>query len=255
MLLDERRRRVVEIVTDRNGCRVEELATELDVSEATIRRDLQDLNERNLIDRTHGGAMPVVNRGLGYEQRKIKNLEQKAAIADRAIEEMHQEQVVFFDAGSTTLEVSRRIPNDLSFVAVTNTPRIARELAEKEVEVQLTGGWFKTESYSVVGPWTEKFIQSLNFDLLFLGTDGIHPEDGLTTQNVQQAHVKELMIGNARRVVLIADGSKMGKRNFVHLADFSDIDLIITDGVLPDSIKESFTAAGVEIIENVYDGR
>lgn len=104
MLPDERREYIVELVTGRDGCRI----SELDVSETTIRRDLNELADRNSVERTHGGAIPAVGRLSPYDQRTIQNRKAKKTIAMRAVDEIHEEQIVLFDAGSTTLLVTVR---------------------------------------------------------------------------------------------------------------------------------------------------
>jgi DeoR family fructose operon transcriptional repressor len=245
MLPEERKRRIVELVTARDGCTVAELSTELDFSETTIRRDLDDLDGQNLIERTHGGAMPVVDRISDYERRARKNRAAKEAIAERAVEEIHEEQVVLLDAGSTTLEVSKRIPEDLAFVAVTNHPLIVHELGGKAAKVQLTGGTFEKEHQILWGPLAERVIERMEFDIALLGTEGVHAEAGLTTAYDDAARIKELMITNSRRSVVLADHSKLGKRNIVRYAAFSDIDLLVTDGELPEDIAKVADDRGV----------
>lgn len=251
MLPKERKQKIVNLINDWSGCSVDELAEEIGVSETTIRRDLQDLEEQKLIERTHGGAMPPINRGEPYENRKIHNFEQKAAIGEQAVDEIHQEQIVIFDSGSTPIEVAKRVSSDLSFVPVTPMPSIAHELAEKDFEVHLIGGTYRKENRSSVGPWAEKYIQQMNVDLLVLGTDGID-EKGLTARNIQQYRLKELMIENAKRVVLVADHSKFNDSHAFRFADHAAIDLFITDGSIPEPIREAFKSSEVDLIENVY---
>jgi len=250
MIPEERRTEIVNIVNDRHGCSVAELAATLDFSEATIRRDLAELEEQGLLERTHGGATPVVDQRKPYEQRMVEQLEQKETIAGRAAKEIHKDQIVFFDSGSTTLQIAEEISKDHEIVAVTNGVMNAFELARKNVRVHLAGGTFWTETNAVVGPWTQERIQEMNFDLLFLGTEGVDT-DGLTTQNVQQRGVKERMIANSRRVVLVADSSKFGEEHFVRFADPGDIDMLITGGELSEEIYEAYEAAGVELVANL----
>ena len=142
MLPAERKRQIVERVTEEGGQSVDELATSLDVSKATIRRDLRDLEDRGLVERSHGGAVPVMSVGgeQTYDQREVQNLDAKRGIAARAVEEIVEGSVVFFDSGTTTMEVARAAPKDGSFLAVTNSPRLAVELGKEENEVKLTGG-------------------------------------------------------------------------------------------------------------------
>lgn len=251
MLPKQRQQGIVDLINDRNGCSVDELADEIGVSEATIRRDLRDLEEQSLVERTHGGATPVVSHGKPYEKRKVYNIDQKRAIAERATEEIHEEQVVSFDSGSTLIELAKRVPTELSITPITRMPSIAYELSERGHEVYLTGGTYQKESHSCVGPWADERIQQMNADLLFLGTDGID-ETGLTVQDIQQAQIKRTLIANAKRIVLVADHSKFGDKHAFQSASHSSIDLLITDEEIPQSIRDELTSAGVEIVDDTY---
>ncbi|MCO8266106.1 DeoR/GlpR transcriptional regulator [Haloferax sp. Atlit-12N] len=253
MLPAERKRRIVELVSDSDGRSVESLSDHLGYSKATIRRDLRELEDRGLIERSHGGAVPVtsVGREQTYGQKEVQNLEGKRAIADRAVEELAEGQVVFFDAGTTTMEVARKVPKDGTILGVTNSPRLAIELNEEENEVKLTGGTLRRRTKALVGPTAESFMERTNFDLLFLGTNGLDVESGLTTPNEDEARMKELMVEKAAKVVLVADLSKLGRRSFVQFASLEDIDLIITDGTLDDDSREEIESAGVTVVDGV----
>ncbi|WP_224269148.1 HTH-type transcriptional regulator GlpR [Haloprofundus salinisoli] len=249
MLPAERKRRIVELVTESDGRSVEALASTLEFSKATIRRDLRQLEEKGMVERSHGGAVPAttVGREQTYDQREVQNLEQKVAIGKRAAEELVDGQVAFFDAGTTTMEVARRTSPDRSFLAVTNAPRLAVELGESETEVKLTGGTLRERTRALVGPTAESFMNRTNFDVLFLGTNGVSPESGLTTPNEDEARMKELMVERAERVVLVADATKVGKRSFVQFADLPDVDLFVTAGDVPTEARDAFDAAGLAL--------
>jgi DeoR family fructose operon transcriptional repressor len=253
MLPAERKREIVDTVAERDGCSVAELSEMLDVSKATIRRDLSDLEDEGRIERSHGGALPVrtVASEQSYSQRGVQNLAAKRAIAARASEEFHEQQVIFFDAGTTTMEVARRAPADVSFIAATNFPELALELANDERDVKLTGGTLRPQTKALVGPTGEAFMERKNFDQVFLGTNSIHPDAGLTTPNEDEARMKELMCANAQRVVVVADASKFGRTSFVRFADFETLDMLITDAVLDGEMREAFETAGVDIVDGV----
>jgi len=251
MLPKKRKQQIVDLVEDRNGCSVDELADEIEVSSATIRRDLQDLEERKLIERTHGGATPVISHGKPYEKRKVQYIDQKRSIAERAVEEIREGQVIFFDSGSTLVELAKRVPESLSITAVTRMPAVTYKLAERDHEVALTGGTYQKEGHSCVGPWADNRVKQINADLLFLGTDGID-ENGVTARDIQQSQIKRTLIDNARRVVLLADHSKFDKQHAYQFGLHSSIDVLITDSTVPESVREGISSAGVQIIENTY---
>ncbi|UPM44676.1 HTH-type transcriptional regulator GlpR [Halocatena salina] len=253
MLPAVRKREIVELVSEQGECSVAELAEEMDCSKATIRRDLSALEDRQLIERSHGGAVPVttVGKEQTYGQKEVQNLNGKMRIAERAAEEITDNQVVFFDSGSTTMQVAKNAPDDRSFLAVTNSPVLAIELGKQVDNVKLTGGSLRHETRALTGPSAERFMERTNFDLLFLGTNAIGPSEGLMTPNEGEARLKSLMIENAGRVVLVSDGSKLGKQSFVKFSSLDDIDTFITDTELSSEQHETFETADVEVIQEV----
>jgi len=248
MLPAERKRTIVQLVTEQNGCSVSTLAAELDFSKATIRRDLQDLEADGRIERSHGGAVPVssVGRERSYDQREIDRLEAKQAIASRASEEVRDGHVVCFDAGTTTMEVAKAAP-DSGYVGVTNMPELALELADTEVDVKLTGGTMRPRSHALVGPAAERFLEQRHVDVLFLGTNGVTADTGLSTPDEDEAAVKRRMVDNATRVVLVTDSSKFGERSFVSVAAPEDIDLFVTDRSLPGELADAFAESDIVV--------
>ncbi|WP_254769034.1 HTH-type transcriptional regulator GlpR [Salinilacihabitans rarus] len=257
MLPEQRKRKIVELVSERDGCSVEELAERLDVSKATIRRDLDDLEEQRLIERSHGGAVPAtaVGREQTYVQREVQNLEVKAAIGREAATEIHDGQVVFFDSGTTTMQVVQHLPTDKSFLPVTNSPVIALELGERDLEMKVTGGSLRHRTRALVGPSAEAFIERTNFDLLFLGTNAIGDDGALSTPNEAEARTKQLMVENARRVVLVADATKYGERSFVQFASLEDVDLLVTDEAPDGPIASAVEDADVPLSVVSVDDR
>ncbi|MCT9097059.1 HTH-type transcriptional regulator GlpR [Haloarchaeobius sp. HME9146] len=253
MLPAERKRKIVELVSAQDGCSVQELADHFGFSKATVRRDLQQLEDDGMIERSHGGAVPVttVGREQTYGQREVQNLEEKMAIAARAVEEIVEGQVVCFDSGTTTMEVAKQTPKDGSVLTVTNSPLLALELGKDENEVKLTGGTLRERTRALVGPSAERFMERMNFDLLFLGTNAVDVEAGLTTPNEDEARIKEQMVGCAETVVLCADSTKLGDRSFVQFATLDDVDVFVTDAELTDEQREAFYAAGVRLVTEV----
>ena len=253
MIPEERKREIARIVQEREGASVHELADELSVSESTIRRDLKQMDEKNLVQRSHGGALPVKKLAgeASFDQRSVQNLDAKKAIADRALNEVLEGQVVFFDSGTTVLEVAKRIPKDGSIISVTNSIELGFELGKEDGNLKITGGNQRNKSRSLVGPVTERFLLNHQFDLLLLGTNSIDFKKGLSTQNEQEARVKQLMVDQSERVVLLADGSKLEQRSYVQFADLSDVDMFITDERLTDDQRDGFRDRNVDIIDGL----
>jgi DeoR family fructose operon transcriptional repressor len=251
MLPAERKRTIVELVSEEGGRSVSALADALDYSEATIRRDLRDLEDEGRIERSHGGAVPVtsVGRERPYGQREVARLDAKRAIAARAVEELASGQVVFFDAGTTTMEVARRAPKDGSILAATNSLQLASELCGEDTEVKVTGGTLRDRTRALVGPSAEAFMDRTNFDVLVLGTNAIDAEAGLETPNEDEARMKQLMVESSERVVLVADSSKADERSFVRFAPTDAVDLFVTDDGLARADRDAFESAGMRVVE------
>jgi DeoR family transcriptional regulator, fructose operon transcriptional repressor len=257
MLPEQRKRTVVELVSEQDGCSVEQLATELDVSKATIRRDLSELEEEQLVDRSHGGAVPATAAGREqtYLQKEVQNLEAKASIGARAARDIHDGQVVFFDSGTTTIQVAGQVPAEVDFVPVTNSPLLALELGTHATDLKLTGGTLRHRTRALVGPTAEAFMERTNFDLLFLGTNGIDTDGALTTPNEDEARMKQLMVENAERVVLVGDRTKFGERSFVQFASLEDVDVLVTDAEPTGKLADACDAANVAVDAEGPDDR
>lgn len=253
MLPEERKRVIVETVEDEGGCTVSELSERLDVSEATIRRDLASLADEGLVERSHGGAVPADSVAMepSYGLKDVRNSEAKRAIGRRAAHEINDGHVVCFDAGTTAIQVARAVPNDTSIIAATNSPVTARELGERFDEVKLTGGTLRKQTWACVGPTAEAFLERANFDLLFLGTNGVAVESGFTTPNEDEARMKELMAEKAARVIVVADGTKLGRRSFFRHARFTEVDAFVTDAVIEGELRDELKTAGIDVVDGV----
>jgi DeoR family fructose operon transcriptional repressor len=249
---EERRRSITELITKHGGLSVDDLATRLDVSPSTIRRDLGDLADRNLVERTHGGAVPVTNVGVerAFDRRLVRNLERKQAIAERAVDEIHEGQVVYFDAGTTTMQVAKEVPDDSSTIIVTNFPLVLPELSRADGTVKLTGGEYRNETKALVGPTTEDYIRSSSFDLAFLGVNGIGPDGTLSAPNESEAKIKQLVLEHATRAIVVTTADKFGEQSFRRFGTVDGIDLLITDGRVPDEYRDLFAETG--FVENVF---
>lgn len=250
---EARRRQIVELVTDENGLSVEEISNRFDVSEPTIRRDLRELADRELIERTYGGALPATKVGSerSFDQRIVQGLDRKRAIGRRAVEEIHNGQVVFFNCGSTTLQIARQVPEDDEFVAVTNSPLIAIQFGGEENQIEVTGGSFRSESMGLVGSTAEEYVRSSNFDLAFIGTNGIDGEGTLTAPNEAEAGVKRAVIANTARSVVVSEVDKFGERTFRQFATLNDIEAVVTDHDIPDQFRELFEETDTEWLRGV----
>ena len=227
-----------------------DLAREFKTSQVTIRKDLESLHAHGLIHRTHGGALPAREGALEdptlREKEKLHHKE-KLRIAATAAAMVQEGQVVILDSGTTTTEIARALRKFRSLTIVTNAVNIAAELSGTAVEVILTGGTLRKNSFSLVGPIAEETLHRLNADLLFLGVDGFDVHYGLSTPNLLEAKVNRVMVEIAKRKVAVCDASKFGRRSLSLIAPTSALDEVITDRGTPKADVRSLKKVGIAV--------
>lgn len=250
MLNEERRRAILEITNRHGRVLVKELAQRFTTSQVTIRKDLEELHSHGLLQRTHGGALPVSEGVLSdpasREREKLCRRE-KLRIAVAAARLVREGQVIILDSGTTTLAIARALRHFKNLTIVTNAVNIAAELAGSATEVILTGGTLRPNSFSLVGPIAEDTLRRLNADILFLGVDGFDVHYGLSTPNLLEAKVNRVMVDVSRRVVAVCDSSKFGRRSLSLIVPTSALQQTITDRRIPKSDLRSLKKAGVEV--------
>lgn len=231
MRQEERLSLILERLSQTGSVGVSGVATELGVSTASVRRDLQLLEEQHLLSRTHGGAVAnatVYELPLRY--RSGSHTGEKRRIAAVAAERIDDTvATVGMTGGTTTTEVARRLADRLGLTVVTNALNIASDLAlHPDIKLIVTGGTARSESYELVGPLAESTLADLNLDIVVVGVDGISVGGGLTTYHEVEAATNRAMIGRARRVIVVADGSKVGKLALARICDAEAVDELIT---------------------------
>jgi len=230
---------------------VVELSRSFGVSAATLRRDLQMLEEQKLLNRTHGGAvaqdvayeLPVRYRGGQQRQQKQQIAR---AVAARV---PHEPLVLGLTGGTTTSEVARLLSERTQLTVVTNALNIAAELAlMPRLKLVVTGGVARPQSYELVGPWAERTLASVTIGLAIVGVDGISAEDGLTTHDEVEAHTNHAMISRARRVIVAADGSKVGRALLARIAAAEDVHELVTDRTADPGAVAALRDAGMTVV-------
>ncbi|OBZ13039.1 DeoR/GlpR family DNA-binding transcription regulator [Bacillus sp. FJAT-26390] len=234
MLVQERYDKIVQLVNERGSIRVTELSELCQVTEETIRRDLDRLEQAGRLRRSHGGAVSVKDQQpeIPYFEREITRAEEKKRIAEEAIKLIQPKDRILLDASSTAWYMAASMP-DIPLTVLTNSIKVAMELSSKEkIEVISTGGILASRSLSYVGPLAERSLDAYHVDKAFFSCKGVHLERGVSESNELQARIKQKMVGMADQVILLADSSKFGVQAFTHVADLSDVDTIITDRYL-----------------------
>jgi DeoR family transcriptional regulator, aga operon transcriptional repressor len=250
VLNEERRRAIVDFVNQNGRARVGELAAKFGSSEITIRRDLDLLHERGLIYRTHGGALPI-RAGLESDrdltQRELQHPREKSKIAVAAARMVKEGESIILDSGSTTTAIARALRGFQQLTVITNAINIASELAGSNVDVILTGGMLRKNSYSLVGPIAEESLRRLKVDILFLGVDGFDTHSGVSTPNLLEAQLNRLMVSIAARVVAVCDSSKFGRSSLSSIVPISNIHGVITDKQISKADLRALKKAGLQV--------
>ncbi|RSD16400.1 DeoR/GlpR family DNA-binding transcription regulator [Amycolatopsis eburnea] len=258
MARHERLSTLLDMLGQREKIDVEDVAAELDVSAATIRRDLDHLAEQQLLTRTRGGA---VANDLAYDlplrYKTARHVPEKQRISTAAAAFAAKGMVVGLNGGTTTAGVARALAMrpDLSgrgdapgLTVVTNALNIAHELAVRpNVKIVVTGGVARPQSFELSGPLATRVLSELTIDLLFLGVDAFDPDAGAFAHHEGEASINRLMVERAERVVAVADGSKLGRRAFARICETTQVHALVTDtDADPDALR-AFEAAGVAV--------
>ncbi|MEV4514546.1 DeoR/GlpR family DNA-binding transcription regulator [Dactylosporangium sp. NPDC049525] len=238
MLAQQRQTAILDLVRRHGGVRVSQLVRQFGVSDMTIRRDLEALADRGLVDKVHGGATiagPGSTEEPGFDAKSVRQRNEKAAIVERAAKLIEPHTAVALSAGTTTAALAAHLVDVPGLTIVTNSIPVADTLyhaGRPDQTVVLTGG-IRTPSDALAGPVAEAAISSLNVDVLFLGVHGMSPRTGFTTPNLMEAGTNRLMVSAARRLVVLADHTKWEMVGIATITPLDEADILITDIGLP----------------------
>jgi len=250
MRQEERLGLILDRLSKKGSVGVAEFAAELGVSTASVRRDLELLEEQHLLSRTHGGA---VASSIAYElplrYRGGRQKEEKRRIAAVAVSRLGDGVLsVGLTGGTTTTEVAHALANHTGLTIITNALNIASDLAMRpNLKLIVTGGTARSESYELVGPLAEASLEGLYLDLAIIGVDGISADGGLTTHHDVEAHTNRALIEHARRAIVVADGSKVGCKAFARICPATRINELITDNSANPDELQKLKEAGITV--------
>ncbi|MGH8140566.1 MAG: DeoR/GlpR family DNA-binding transcription regulator [Steroidobacteraceae bacterium] len=250
LLIEERRRRICELLREQGRVVVDALATRFGTSQVTIRADLSALESAGVLTRTHGGALQreETDEPLGVKQ--LQHHAEKVRIAQAAVALINDGDTIILDSGTTTAEIARAIRKAelKSINVITNALNLAALLMDiPAVRLIVPGGILRRESNSLSGPMAEAALANLQADRLYLGADGLDPEIGVMTPHLQEAELNAKMIRISRQVVVVADSSKLIRRNIALIAKVEQIHMLITDRAAPAEAVEELRRRGVEV--------
>ena len=251
MMAEERRTQILLILRNTGRVRVNELASQFNTSAVTIRNDLNELSQRGLVQRSHGGAMlpDSIMRESPLQERLKAHAEEKRRIGAMAATMIHDGETIILDSGTTTLEIARQIKKKRGLHIITNGVNIAVELMDaRDSEVFIVGGTVRGESASISGRFTEEMFDQFSADKLFLSGAGCDLDFGVSGANLEETMVNRAMLRIAREIILVADASKFSKRSMSRIAPFSEIDTVISDKGLGEEIQSKLRSSGCNLI-------
>jgi DeoR family transcriptional regulator of aga operon len=253
LLVEERRRRILDLIHTRERLTVDELVRQFGVSAVTVRGDLDALATSGEIVRSHGGAIKVRDAfpDLPLNVKETLHHAEKVRIGYAAAQLIREDEIVILDSGTTTAEIARQVKflKLKSLTVVTNALNVGLELANlPHVRIVMVGGLLRHTSSSTVGPHAEQTLRGLNADRLFLGVDALDPDIGVSTPDLLEAQVNRLMIKVSREVTAVADSSKFLRRSLSIIAEMSAIHRVITDDNADPRIVEQFRARNIEVL-------
>jgi DeoR family transcriptional regulator of aga operon len=253
LLVEERRRRIKELLDRQERVTVEELVQHFGVSAVTVRGDLDALAEVGAVVRSHGGALKRVDapEDVPIAVKETLHHAEKVRIAHAAAQMIGDGETILLDSGTTTAEIARqlRFLKVDSLSIITNALNIAMEAAAlPHIRLIMIGGILRQMSYSLAGPPAEQVLHGLHADRLFLGVDGLDPEIGLMTPDVLEARLNAVMIQVSREVVVVADSAKFQRRSLSVIAKVETVDKIITDSGAPPEVLAELKSRGVDVL-------
>src|SRR5687768_3591090 len=247
----DRRVYIIDKLNSSGQVDVSTLSKELEVSEVTIRNDLEKLEEKNVLIRARGGAIKLdrVSTDFSISDKHKQHSEEKKRIGKAAAQFILDGETIILDSGTTTMEIVRNLPKTISLTVISNALNIANQLSEHpDVNLIIPGGILRKKSLSLVGSAAEESFRNFYCDKLFLAVDGIDTSYGLSTPNLEEAQINRVMIGISKQVIVVTDSSKFHKRCLAFISPLNNIDMVITDsGILPED-KSKLENSGIKVV-------
>lgn len=253
MLIPERQTRLKELLSQRGSCDLESLAVELRVSQSTVRRDIEMLEQSGLVRRTHGGVIWVGDkvttgtRPYAFDQRMGYQLDAKRQIARAARGLVQPGDTVLIDGGTTTFHLAQELLGQPMQLVTNSLPIANLFLNDENVELILAGGLMYPRYGVLLGPMAENVLSTIHTRTMFLSVAGIH-QNSLYNQNLLLVQAERKMMQQSQQVVLLADSSKFGQQALAKLCDIEEIDVVVSDAALPEEHRAAVRRAGCELI-------
>jgi DeoR family transcriptional regulator, aga operon transcriptional repressor len=248
----ERRKSILNQINESGQVLVHELSNEFNVSEVTIRNDLEQLEKKHMLIRARGGAIKA-ERGVGIDYRLSEkdklNSAEKAKIGRRAALLINERDTIIIDSGTTTIEIAKNLGHFNDLTVISNAINIISQLIQlNNLSIIIPGGYLRKNSLSLVGPLAEKNLQNLYVDKVFIGVDGFDTRHGIYTPNIEEAYFNEIMIKISKEVIVVCDSSKFLRRSLAYICGIDKIHTVVTDNGIPDDDKKRLEDAGIKVL-------
>lgn len=252
-LTPERRDYILKKLSVLGSVKVKDVSAKFNVSEVTVRKDLELLEKKNLLLRVRGGAIQLnynpIEEDAPITVKQQKNYLEKQLIGKAAVSLIKENDTIILDSGTTTLEIAKNLHKFKNLSIITNALNIAMVLNEyKRFQVIIPGGYLREKSVSLVGPIPESFLKNFYCDKLFLGIDSFNLERGVSTPNLEEASMNQMMISIAKEVIAVFDSSKFNRGSFAFIAPVNKINTIITDSGIDPKMKDELERLGIKVI-------
>jgi DeoR family transcriptional regulator of aga operon len=248
-----RRAKILDELETKGQVTVSELSKMFRISEVTIRNDLSHLEKQNMLIRARGGAIKIKYYRMGMDpfitDKQKEYLKEKQRIANAAVGLIEDGDTIVLDSGTTTTEIAKNLERFKNLTIVTNALNIAIILSEYEgFNIFMPGGILRKKTLSLVGVMADDNFRKFYCDKLFLGVDGFDTSHGLSTPNSDEAHLNQIMINMAKKVIVVADSRKFLRRRFAFIAPISSVHVVITDSSAREEDISRLEKSGVEVI-------
>lgn len=248
----ERRKSILHQINENGQVLVHDLSAEFEVSEVTIRNDLEQLEKKNMLIRARGGAIKTEG-GVGIDYRLSEkdklNIEEKTRIGKKAAQLIKEHDTIIIDSGTTTMEVARNLSQLNDITVICNALNIISHLIQlKNLNLIIPGGYLRKNSLSLVGPLAEKNLMNLYVDKVFIGVDGFDTKHGIYTPNIEEAYFNEIMIKISKEVIVVCDSSKFLRRSLAYICSVDKIHCVITDNGIHDEDRKRLEDTGIRVI-------
>jgi DeoR/GlpR family transcriptional regulator of sugar metabolism len=249
MLTSERKAHILKLLRQDRRVIAKDVSRSLHLSEDTIRRDLRELAGEGLLQRVHGGALPVAQAAQSLAKRREVSAVGKAAIGRAAAALVRAGQVIALDGGTTAAQLARHLAPDLKATVITHSPSIAVELGEHpSLEVELIGGRLFKHSMVAVGSVAADAIARIRPDIYFMGVTGVHVDAGLTTGDAEEAAIKRALSRQAAETVVLASREKLGVASPYLVARFDEVDTLLVEPGLDQKLLRPYRKSGLSVV-------